>query len=160
MVIGFMQRRQTVSESQAAAGTDGFTLVIDIRSQRTSEQQYEVLFRVREGVSTAIVEATSFQFNTNFDAIFGNRQDNEEREPIEDARDLVAGSLELRTPLNTFIRNDFLAEDEECYTIGIQSPDVDGVRDIFDCFEDDYPNATNFFCFHTICIEDDDGKYT
>ena len=68
MVIGFMQRRQTVSESQAAAGTDEFTLVIDIRSQRTSEQQ---LFRVQEGVSTAIVEATSFQFNTNFDAAFG-----------------------------------------------------------------------------------------
>ena len=156
MVIGFTQRRRTVSESQAAQGADGFTLVIGIVSQRTSEQEYRVLFRVEEGSGSAIVEANFIQFDPNFDARFGSRE--EESDPIVDARDLVAGNLELRTPLTTFVRNDFLAEDEECYTIGIQSPDVIGVRDIFECYDDDFPNATSFFCLHTICIEDDDGK--
>ena len=153
MVIGFTQRRQTVSEGQVP-GVDFFPLPIDIRSMIESEQEYTVLFRVQEGMSTATVEAISQQFSEDFDARFGNRQ--VDTDPIEDERLLVAGNLELNTAVTTFIENDFLAEEDECYTIAIQSPDVGGVRDIFDCNEDG-SNATSFFCLHTICITNDDG---
>ena len=155
MVIGFSTRRVTVSEGQVE-GVDLFALTIDITSLRTSEQELRVLFRVQESSSTANVEAIVQQFSTNFDAQFGTRSS--PGDPIVDERLLEAGKLTLQTELNTFIRNDFRAEDEECYTIRVVSPDQGpGVRQIFDCYEDIDVNATNFFCQHTICIEDDDG---
>ena len=155
MVIGFSQRRVTVSEATTEQGVDQFPLLINITSERTSEQEYQVLFRLQESSSTATVEAINTAFSTNFDARFGIRDNM--GDPIEDARLLVAGNLELRTILQTFIINDFRAEDDECYTIRVLSPDLPGLRDLFECNEDS-SNATDFFCLHTICIIDDDGK--
>ena len=54
------------------------------------------------------------------------------------------------------IRNDFFIEEEECFTIGIFNQEVPGGLQ-FTC--SDGIDATNFFCEHTICIEDDDGKH-
>ena len=57
-------------------------------------------------------------------------------------------------PLQTAIRNDFVPEDEKCYSIPIDIPGI------FMC---DFVDASlisprSFFCEHTICIEDNDGK--
>ena len=156
MVIGFSQRRVTVSEAGVEQGVDQFPLTINITSERTSEQELVVLFRVQESSSTAKVEAIIQQFSTDFDAQFGTRS--AEGEPIVDERLLQAGKLELQTELRTFIRNDFRAENQECYIISVVSPDQGpGVRQIFQCNNDADDGAINFFCLHTICIEDDDG---
>ena len=156
MVIGFSQRIVTVSEASVEQGDDQFPLIINITSERTSEQETQVLFRVQESSSTAKVEAINQQFSTDFDAQFGTRS--AEGEPIVDERLLEAGKLQLQTELRTFIRNDFRAEDQECYTISLVSPDQGpGVRQIFQCNDDADIGATDFFCLHTICIEDDDG---
>ena len=45
MIIGFSERRVTISESDAAQGDDEFPLIIDVHSNTTSEQEYRVLFR-------------------------------------------------------------------------------------------------------------------
>ena len=156
MVIGFSQRRVTVSEASVEQGVDTFPLTINVTSLRTSEQEYRVLFRVLESSSTANVEALNSVFSTDFDAQFGIRELN--GEPIEDERLLEAGNLQLRTILRASIVNDFRAEEEECFTIRILSPDQVGVRQIFQCNQDTDSSASNHFCFHTICIEDDDGE--
>ena len=154
MIIGFSERCVTISESNAAQGDDEFPLIINVHSNTTSEQEYRVLFRWQQTSSTATVEPINQPLTLNFDARFGSRV--MPTSPIEDERILQAGDFQLRSELITFIRNDFRSEDEECYTLRILSPDVIGIRDIFDCFNDD-TNATDFFCHHTICILDDDG---
>ena len=62
-------------------------------------------------------------------------------------------------PLTTFIRDDRRPEDEECFTISIVPVDVLGRRELFACNEDDSGEG-NYFCQHTICIMDDDGRFT
>ena len=143
-----------MSEGNTPAGTDEFQLIINVRSQTTSESDYQVLFRWLEGSGTAVVEAINTVFDPEYDARFGSRL--EPDLPIEDSRILAAGDLELRTDLITFVRNDFVPEDQECYTLRILSPDIVILRDIFDCKEDN-TNPVNFFCLHTVCIDNDDG---
>ena len=157
MLIGFSQRRQTVSESMAEEGSDEFLLILNVTSLRRSEQEYVAIFRHQESSSTAMVEATNAQFSTVFDARFGTRFVADE--PIQEQRILVAGQLELQSDLPVFIINDFRPEDEECFTIRILSPDVEGLREVFVCNEVDDLTATDHFCTHTICIQDDDGKW-
>ena len=151
MIIGFTQRRQFVSESDAPFGS--LNLTLDVRSLRVSEREYGVQFRVL-GTGNATVEAINVQFSIHFDALFGVRYG--EEYPIEDYRRLFVGSL-TSSPLITTIINDFVPEDPlKCYEIRIVSPDEFGFRDIFTCNEDEN-NPMSFFCLHTICIEDDDG---
>ena len=150
MIIGFTQRRQTVSESDAEFYT--LSLYLPINSLRPSELDYEVLFRVLE-TGNATVEAYNLQFQIEFDALFGTTFD--EQSPIMDYHVLMAGSLEL-SGIETWIVNDFVPEDPiECYEIRILSPD-DVTRTIFTCNEGE-ADPVNFFCIHTICIKDDDG---
>ena len=65
---------------------------------------------------------------------------------------MFSGSLALIPPEVTFVNDDSLHEEKECYSIRILSPNI-GLRKGFDCNED-YDNQTDFFCLHTICIED------
>lgn len=154
MVIGFTERMQRVSEGDGPEGADSFPLQIDVHSLRLSEIEYEVQFRVLEN-SNASVEAVNQQFSVRFDVQFGNRDS--EQNPIVDSRFLFVGNLELGSPLIALIINDFVPEDLiECFTIRIVSPDVVGDRDIFTCNEE--PTAEDYFCLHTVCIIDDDGK--
>ena len=97
MVIGFTQRSQTVSEGNTTQGADEFQLVINVLSQTTSESDYQVLFRWLETSSGATVEAINTQFDLEFDARFGIR--NNPGVPIEDERILIAGDRELGTRL-------------------------------------------------------------
>ena len=150
MIIGFIQRRQTISESDARSGE--LTLVVG--SLRISEIEYETQFRVLE-TGNANVEAHNMQFSTRFDALFGIRDS--EGDSIEDSRPLTVGNQILETVLTTTVINDFIPENVECYEIRIFRPDV-GFRshNSFTCNEDE-GRPVNFFCLHTICIEDDDG---
>ena len=154
MIIGFSQRRQTVSESDAPEGADSFSVTLDVHSLRFSETEYEILFRALEN-SNASVEAFNVQFQLQFDALFGNTKSPEA--PIIDSRRLSSGNLRLSNTLTTMIVNDFVSEDPlKCLTVRILSPDVVGDRKIFTCNED-IDAQPDFFCLHTICIEDDDG---
>ena len=111
-------------------------------------------FHLLESRTNATVE--SFLSASNmFDARFGIRAHLDG--PIRESRDLLPGERTISTPLLTVIRNDLIPEEIECYTIRIFPIDVPGRRELFTCNEDN-AGADSYFCEHTICIEDDDGK--
>ena len=153
MIIGFTERIQTVSEGQEGA-FDFFQLQIIVSSLRPSEREHPMLFGIVESRTNATVE-TLLPASIVFDATFGFRQDPDD--PIEDIRDLPLGERTISSPLLTLISNDLIPEEIECYTIRIFPVDVPGRRELFTCNEDN-AGADSYFCEHTICIEDDDGK--
>ena len=153
MVIGFSERRQTVSEGQVP-GVDEFPLQIDVATLRVSEREHRMLYRVLSS-GTADVVSFSYFYNLDFDARFGVVQ----ADPIEQEDQLLPGRDSI-IPLQTAIRNDFVPEDEECYSIQISPIDIPGLRELFMC---DFVDTSvipplSFFCEHTICIANDDGK--
>ena len=151
MIIGFTQRSQTVSEGDAPSKSDFFQLSIDVATERTSERFHTIVFRHLESRSTAIVESNIIQHDPLFDVIFGN----EDFDPIEERFPLAPGNSSIPSVV-TVIRNDFRPEDDECFTIGIFSTDIGGQMESFSC--NDEPDATNYFCDHTVCILNDDGR--
>ena len=154
MVIGFTERRRTVSESQST-GVDEFLLQIVVATLRVSEREHQMLYRV---LSSGTADIVSFGFwdNLDFDAHFGVVQ----ADPIEQEDQLLPGRSFI-DPHSTAIRNDFVPEDEECYSIQISPIDILGLRELFMCEFVDTSSIPpmSFFCEHTICIEDDDGNY-
>ena len=153
MVIGFSQQIQTVSEGQVP-NVDFFQPQIDVSTRRISEREHPMTFRYLESSSNATVKPITQ--TTNFvDALFGSRQQPDGS--IEISYDLLAGRNMLREPLFTSIRNDFVPEEDECFTIRLFPVDVPGHHELFSCNEDDV-RADNYFCEHTICIEDDDSR--
>ena len=140
MIIGFEIRKQTVNESDVPPGFDTLDIMISVRTQRTSEREQQMDFQFISSGSTAIVVQQTDP-GSIYDAIF-----------LDNVQVLLPGEVNI-PPIITSIRNDFLPEDQECYTIEITSDDIAGVRDLFSCND-----SLGFFCEHTICIEDDDGK--
>ena len=141
MIIGFNKRQQTVSENDGFGSF--FFLLVDVIALRASEREHEMLFRLLfSGTATVM---PFFSGDINVDAFFGNSDFGEIL--VQLPRGNMAAQLE------TAIINDFAPEDEECYSIQIIPVDTAGVREIFTCNEN-----LQFFCEHTICIEDDDGK--
>ena len=152
MVIGFTERSQTVSESMAPPGADTFHLLLPLATLRRAERDHLMNFRLQSRAvssSTAIVEPIGDVVNLLYDATFGSRDNI--RDPIKEFFVLE----DTISPLTTYIRNDLRPEYEECFTIGIYPGDVPGRQELFTC----YYGADNFFCQHTICIEDDDGRF-
>ena len=150
MVIGFTQRNQTVSESEAPFGQTLFELQIEVATMRPSEIEYTILYRLNNVRSDGIVVETLLGQTLESDAIFpGN--------PNEDIFFLSPG-VDTIPSLTAFIRDDTLPENDECFTIRILSIDIPGNREIFSCNSDD-SSADSFFCLHTICITDDDGEF-
>ena len=149
MIIGFAQRRHTVSESE---GDDRFFIPINFASLRTSEIEYFVRFRIQTIGQTATVVGIIVD-NPDFDAAFGSR--NSENELI-DVRSLPVGTRQLRQPLAVEIINDFTPEIQECFTVRFLVEDYSGMHSNYQC-NGDSVNTTNYFCEHTICIDDDDG---
>ena len=144
MIIGFTQRRQTVSEGENP-GYDFFFVSIDVATLRVSEREYTLLYQVFSSGSATVV---SFSFyGSDFDARFGNV----ESDPLEQIDFLYPGDSVINSILIA-IRNDFIPEEEECFSIRI-----DDYNELFTCDRDGI-NSTNYFCENTICIEDDDGK--
>ena len=159
-IIGFSQRRQTVSEAGSPQSGDLFPIIIPVNAVRPAEMDTDLLFRVVDTLSNATVDAVDNQVDFLFDALFGVRF---EDEFLEEQRALLIGTSELSPPLTAFIRKDFRLEEQECFTIEILPLEVtfgsgeNGEFQTFSCNEDGV-NAVDNFCFHTICIEDDDGK--
>ena len=150
-MIGFTERFQTVSEGNVP-GVDLFQIQVNVASQRTAEREHPMVFRLQESSTNATIETSAS--SPVFDAIFGLRDSPDG--PIQESRDLIPGLLTV-TPLITAIRNDFVPEDRECFTLRIFPVDVPGRRELFTCNGDGI-GADNYFCEHTICIEDNDGK--
>ena len=154
MVIGFTERIRTVSESQEGA-VDLFQLQISVSSLRTAERVHPMFFRLLECCTNATVE-TLIPASNVFDATFGSRANPDY--PIAETMNLLPGKRTVSPPLVTAIRNDIIPEEIECYTIRIFPVDVSGRRELFTCNQDS-AGSDSYFCKHTICIEDDDGKY-
>ena len=154
MVIGFTERRQTVSEGDGVPGTDEFPLQIDVATLRVSEREIGILYRLLSSGTATVVSFTFFD-SLDYDARIGTV----ESDPIEIVDFLLPGESVI-IPLQTAIRNDFIPEDEECYSIQISFIDVPGVMFLFTCDIVDTSSTPpkSFFCEHTICIEDDDGN--
>ena len=151
ITIGFSQRRQFIPESAALLG-DLITLRLDVHSSRISDIEYIILFQVLSMASSATVGPYNEFPSAHFDALFGWREN--ERTPITSIHTLEPGTLELI--VETEVINDFVPEELECYVIRL-SPDHRFSRDNYFMCSDDEVNETDFFCLHTVCIEDDDG---
>ena len=69
MVIGFTERRQTVSEG-LFPGVEEFPLAIDVATLRVSERLHRMLYRVLSS-GTATVVSFAFRDNQDINARFG-----------------------------------------------------------------------------------------
>ena len=152
MIIGFRTHMTTINE------TSGI-LNIDVHSNITSEVEYTIGFlHIREGAGATVETDDIFDpiFDTDFDARFGDRPNpNNEDNRLETTRILQVGRLEPLSPLTTTIFNDIRPEGDECYIINIFiiNTVTGGGRFNYDCND----NEDNFFCYHAVCILDDDG---
>ena len=153
MVIGFTQRSQTVSEGIPLIGENS-RIIADVASIRTSEREYILTIQHLEHRSLALVSSFS-QPVVDSDALFGFPQD--PSDPLQHTFLLTPGRSELR-PSATIIY-DLAVELEECFTLEIRFFTFPGTREpLVTC--NDSISASNFFCEHTICIEDDDGMFS
>ena len=141
MIIGFSQRRQTVIESDT-------TITLDVHSLRSSELDHEIMFVIYSRYAfEATVESVLFPLHTHFDAQFGIRQDDEPYYySLVENHTLYSGD-QLINGIETIIYDDQVPEREECYTIYALWADQDF------CYHD----YEDYFCYHTICIKDNDG---
>ena len=151
MIIGFTNRGITVAEGDAPPGSGFFQILIGVHFLRPSEVVHNIVFRHLESASTATVE---FERMAGVDALFGL----EDSDPIVVKRPLTSEDTfteDRRTPsLPVTIINDFIFEDEECFSIKITTEDVFGHREVFKCGDD-----IGYFCTYTVCILDDDGMF-
>ena len=155
MIIGFTQRRQTVSEADRAhTQNQSFLISVDVRSTVYSEINYTVSFEAPASNMgrTATVGDNGAANMLDYDALFGYF--NAATGDLDDQYVFVDGSTNLSDPLTLTIVNDYNPEAMECFTIGITTPDESG--NMYECF-DENDDMDLFFCLHEICIEDDDG---
>ena len=145
MFIGFTERKQTVSEGEAQP-EEFISITVNVSIDRISEIDYNVFFRYQDVTSSAIVEPLSSN-DVEYDALFGERLDSDE--PIQELQEIEAGRTS--TSIQLLIFNDLIPEEEECFTLRIIP--ADSLHP--ECNE----HGDSFFCEHTICITDDDGKY-
>ena len=152
MVIGFIEEIQYVAENEFPE-VNAFLVLIELATLRVSEREHGMLFRLLGGSTATVVS-----FETLFpgiDAHFGGV----EADPIIEM-DFLDPGVDTVRPRTTEIINDFIPEDEECFTIQIAPIDIPGLRELFMCDFVDMSTTppTNYSCGHTICIKDDDSK--
>ena len=140
-----------MSESGAAPGFDGHDIAVRISSSGSERRDFPVRIRVTSPLS-ASVEATNVQFDSDFDVLFGTRLKRDD--PITYNLNIEKGVFS--SEITAFVRQDFVPEPQECFTLIISGLDSSGYRDISSC-NDDSTDSTDYFCQHTICIQDDDG---
>ena len=151
MILGFGNRRQTVSEADEILPGDEFINVeVFITSLRTSEIAYPVGVRsVIEG--QPIIEPSGDIQNPMFDGSFGNREEKTMNNlvymEILNVNNLALPEIEID------IRDDLLPEEQECFDLSIFPVNPDVMTENFVC----NTAGDEFLCEHTICIEDDDG---
>ena len=155
MIVGFTERSRTVSESAVAPGDSQYRLDLELASLRVSERGYTIIIRHNERHSTAVVESLVLGENTFSDALFGVRGHSHDQ--LEDQVLLEPGQTTLQR-VSASIIQDFRIELEECFTLQLYFSETPDAREpLVTCNAGN--SSTNFFCEHTICIEDDDGKY-
>ena len=153
MIIGFAQRIQTVLEVDAPYRAAGFDTTLYVHSLRSSDVDFDIKFRYQESSSTANVKGYN-QLIPHFDAQFGHWDSADDT--IVYTSSLPSGSFELKKEPDVFITNDNIVESQECFTISIMIPDIKEYRAFYTCNRDEC-NPSDFFCLHTICIEDGNG---
>ena len=153
MVIGFTEERQYVSENELP-GVSGFVVFIEPNTLRVSEREHRMLFQLFASGTATVVSFASFS-GTDFDARFGGI----EGDPIE-VRDYLDPGEDMVRPRRIEIVNDLITEDEECFTIQVSPINIPGLRELFICDFVDMSTSPpcNYYCEHTMCIKDDDGK--
>ena len=139
-----------MSESGAAPGFDGHDITVRISSSGSERRDFPV--RIRVTSLSASVEANNVQFDSDFDVLFGTRLNRDDLITY----DLNIAKRVFSSEITAFIRQDFVPEPQECFTLRISGLDSPGYRDISSCNEDS-TDSTGYFCQHTICIQDDDG---
>ena len=144
MILGFGERRQTVSEADATSGEKNFTLNISISSLRTSELKHIVEVCSFNYGEPAIEPSNDIQ-NPMFDGTFGLRQ--EYRGPLCQ-RQVLRVNTTVLPPLQVLIRDDVIPEEEECFELSIRLNPLN-----FICND----AGGEFLCLHEICIVDNDG---
>ena len=127
---------------------------IDVSIETVSERFHGFDFVVLNTSRSATVNG--FDTEEVADAKFGARRDCECL--VEDDA-LNPMETKFFKNLTTKIFADDLEEGIECFTIHISSPDSEGHPDIFRCNKD-HEDADNFFCYHTICINDTAGLFS
>ena len=147
MVIGFTEKSKTVSESTALIG-------INVAATRSSDRLYPITVQHNEQRSTAVVGSlVGDSFNS--DIRFGVRQS--PNDPLIEETDLQPGQTTLQLIMAVIVQ-DLIIEPEECFTLQIFFTGYSSAREpLVTCNADD--SSTNYFCEHTVCIEDDDGIY-
>ena len=143
-----------MSEADIPSIHDVLVPSIPVTSDRVAVRDLHLVFRLLQSSSTATVDQI-YTSELDVDALFSVRLAPDEG-PLEAEHLLRRGENEISPSLLVVIRNDFVIEDEECFTIRLLTEDVQDRRQ-FTC--NDENSATNYFCEHTICILDDDGKY-
>ena len=124
-----------------------YRLKIDVHATNAGDGMNTFRVSVLDSISTATVYSVNhFQYTplSSPDALFGHTE-NENDSPKE------YHVLDSDPSIFVEIRNDFVPEERECFTLQIFPPDA------FTCNEDN-KNANDYFCLHTVCIEDDDTK--
>ena len=152
MIIGFSHRSQRVVDFGTVP-----VAILTVHSLRLSELDYEIQLLHLPSYSTAIFESYPSNYSTYYKAEFGTWEGEamlnisfDIHDGLENSAVMLRGSLALY--IETTVRVDFIEWCDECYTIRILSPNI-GFPETFDCNED-YDKPTDFFCLHTICIED------
>ena len=148
ILIGFTERIQTVSEGEAQP-EEFISITVNVSTNRISEVNYTVYFRYQNVISSAIVEPLSSN-DSEYDVLFGEQLDSNGQ--IQELQEIRPGQNSASIQL--LILNDLLPEEEECFTLRIQADDP-SLRSLPKCND----QGDSFFCEHTICIIDDDGKY-
>ena len=94
MIIGFSERRSTVSEGNAASGEEYISVPIGMATLRTAEREHPMNIRFQVSSSTAFVEPIGQVDNLLYDATFGTRD--RSNAPIEVFFHSLEMTLELR----------------------------------------------------------------
>ena len=149
MFVGFTERRTNISE-RTDVPVDVYRIAIEVSTERTSELIHTSTIYVVES-KTATVESFS-SHSLFYDALFGTIV--VPGDPLQEVHLLRSGERRYQD-IQLSIRNDFLIENEECFTLSISTRNHFGQEAL--CNADDDSSASSYFCEHTICIEDDDG---
>ena len=153
MILGFGERRQTVSEADAPPGQDIFALNIFITSSRTSEIANNVnVGSVIRG--QPIIEPVDDIQNPMFDGAFGQRVEHTINYQYLIQSEVLNVNTTMLPALRVIIRDDVYYEEEECFELNIFPDFPETLPTNFFC---NYMAGDDFLCQHEICIVDDDG---
>ena len=144
MVIGFTTRESSTDENDPIH-------TIHVHSTK-SEREHLIQFDLLETNSTATVEGTEIMEGSGQSDMVDARLPGIEIDGSITFNDiLLIGSTGFN--FTTSIVADTRLEGLECYTLRLSAPDAEGERDVFSCNKDE-DGASNYSCYHTICIED------